>query len=116
MTSNWASEEMAGAALGDARLNKRAVSLLSTLGNRPNLSIPAACQGRAEIKAAYAFFDHDQVTFDQVLGPHLQRTQERMAQQEVVLLVQDTSEIDLTRPEQQVVGAGDLGESRRGFL
>jgi hypothetical protein len=33
------------------------------------------------------------------------------------LLVQDTTEIDVTRPEQQVAGAGPLdGDSRRGAL
>jgi hypothetical protein len=39
-----------------------------------------------------------------------------MAVQEVVLLVQDTTEIDLTRPEQPVEGAGELDGARRGFL
>ena len=44
-------------------------------------------------------------------------TRERIAAQPVALLVQDTSEIDVTRPEQQVAGAGPLdGDSRRGAL
>ena len=50
-------------------MDARVALLLSSLGNRPNLSIPAACQGRSEIKAAYAFFDNDKVTFDKVLQP-----------------------------------------------
>jgi hypothetical protein len=116
MIAPWASEEMDGVDLGDRRLDKRAVSLLSTLGKRPNLSIPAACQGRAEIKAAYGFFHHEKVTFEKVLQPHIERTRQRMAEQKVVLLVQDTSEIDVTRPEQEVAGAGELDGSRRGFL
>lgn len=107
---------MAGVDLGDARLNKRAASLLSTLGNRPNLSIPAACKGRAEMKAAYGFFDHENVTFAKVLQPHLERTRQRIAEQKVVLLVQDTTEIDVTRPKQQVIGAGELAGVRRGLL
>jgi hypothetical protein len=116
MIAPWALEEMEAVDLGDERLDTRAVSLLSALGNRPNLSIPAACKGRAELKAAYRFFDHDRVTLEKVLEPHIARTRERMARQEVVLLVQDTSEIDLTRPEQVVAGAGELDGSRRGFL
>jgi hypothetical protein len=116
MIAAWASEEMDGVDLGDERLDTRAVSLLSTLGNRPNLSIPAACKGRAEIKAAYGFFNNEKVTFDAVLKPHLESTLRRMAEQKIVLLVQDTSEIDLTRPEQDVVGTGELDGSRRGFL
>ena len=116
MIAPWASEEMTTVDLGDERLDTRAVRLLSALGNRPNLSIPAACKGRAELKAAYGFFNNKKVTFAKVLQPHVARTRERMAQQEVVLLVQDTSEIDVTRPEQEVVGAGELDGSRRGFL
>jgi Transposase DNA-binding/Transposase Tn5 dimerisation domain/Transposase DDE domain len=116
MIAPWAEEEMATVDLGDERLDERAVALVSALGNRPNLSIPAACRGRAEIKAAYRFFDNDKATFAKVLEPHVERTRARMAEQEVVLLVQDTSEMDVTRPEQEVGGAGDLDGARRGFL
>ena len=52
MIAPWAEDEVARAAFGDKRLDARAVTLLSDLGNRPNLSIPAACGGRAERKAA----------------------------------------------------------------
>jgi hypothetical protein len=116
MIAPWAAEEMATVTFGDARLDARAVTVLSALGNRPTLSIPAACGGRAEIQAAYRFFDNDKVTLDATLEPHIQRSRERAAQQQVVLMVQDSSEIDLTRPKQEVAGAGDLDGSRRGFL
>jgi len=116
MIAPWAQEELATADFGDERLDARAVLLLSALGRRPNLSIPAACGGRAEMHAAYRFFDNDKVTFAKVLEPHCTRTRQRVAEQPVALLVQDTTEIDLTRPEQEVAGAGDLDGTRRGFL
>jgi Transposase DNA-binding/Transposase Tn5 dimerisation domain/Transposase DDE domain len=116
MIAPWAKEEVAAADIGDVRLDARVAVLLSALGSRPNLSIPAACRGRAEMEAAYRFFDNDKVTLDKVLAPHVARTCERMAEQKVVLLVQDTTEIDLTRPEQEVKGAGTLDGSRSGFL
>jgi Transposase DNA-binding/Transposase Tn5 dimerisation domain/Transposase DDE domain len=116
MIAAWAEAEVAEADLGDERLDDRLVILLSDLGNRPNLSIPAACGGRAEMKAAYHFFDNDKVTFEKVIEPHIARTKERMSEHAVVLLVQDTTEIDLTRPEQEVKGAGELDGARRGFL
>ena len=116
MIAPWAQEEMATADFGDERLDDRVVTVLSALGSRPNVSIPAACGGRAEMQAAYRFFDNDKVTFAKVLGPHRERTRERVAAQAVALLVQDTTEIDLTRPEQQVEGVGDLDGARRGFL
>jgi hypothetical protein len=116
MIAPWAKEEMAGVDLNDKRLNKRAEKLLSALGSRPNLSIPAACGGWAETKAAYRFFDNEKVTFEQVIEPHLKCTIKRMAKQKVALLIQDSSEVELTRPEQQVANVGDLDGARRGFL
>jgi hypothetical protein len=116
MIAPWAREEVEGADLGDERLNERLITLLSELGNRPNLSIPAACGGRAEMKAAYRFFDNDKATLAKVIEPHVAQTVQRLAKQEVALLVQDTTEIDLTRPELEVAGAGELDGARRGIL
>jgi hypothetical protein len=48
----WAATEMQTANLGDERLNKRLVSLLDALGNDPQSSIPVACGGWTETKAA----------------------------------------------------------------
>jgi transposase-like protein/transposase Tn5 family protein/DDE family transposase len=115
MLAPWAEHEMKQANLEDQRLNKRLKQLLSVLGERPQLSIPAACGGYAEMVAAYRFFDNEHATPEKILEPHCQRTLERMAEQSVVLLVQDTTELDLTRPLAQVTGAGPLeGPSRRG--
>jgi hypothetical protein len=116
MIAPWAREELAAVDFGDERLDARAELLLSALGSRPNLSIPAACGGRAELKAAYRFFDNDKVTFSKVIEPHVTRTRERIAQQPVVLLVQDTTENDLTRPQQPVQGVGELDGARQGVL
>ena len=116
MIAAWAKEEVAAANLGDSRLDDRLAMILSDLGNRPNLSIPAACGGRAEMEAAYRFFDNDKVIFEKVLEPHIARTRERISDQKMVLLVQDSSEIDVTRPEQEVKGVGTLDGTRSGFL
>ena len=111
----WAQEEMATAQLEDQRLNERLSKLLSDLGDRPTASIPAACGGHTEMTAAYRFFDNPKVTAARVLEPHFAATRQRMAAQPVVLLVQDTTEVQMTRPQQPVVGAGPLdGGTRRG--
>jgi hypothetical protein len=115
MIAPWAMEEMAAARLEDKRLNERLTKILSDLGERPTASIPAACGGHKEMTAAYRFFDNPKVTYEKVLEPHLAATRRRMAEQQVVLLVQDTTEANLTRPRQQVEGAGPLdGGPRRG--
>jgi hypothetical protein len=116
MVAEWARQEMRDADFGDLRLNGRVAVLVSALGARPNLSIPAACCGRAEMTAAYRFFDNDRVTFEKVLEPHIGQTRLRMAEQKVVVLATDTTEVDLTRPNRQVTGAGHLDGVRRGVF
>jgi Transposase Tn5 dimerisation domain/Transposase DNA-binding len=91
--------------------------VLAQLAARPTASIPAACGGYAETVAAYRLFDNDRVGFDAVLRPHVEATRRRIAAQPVVLMVPDTTEVDLTRPAQPVRGAGPLdGGARRGLL
>ena len=117
MDEPWVKEEMDGLDLKDQRLNRRLTELLSLLSSHPTASIPAACGGYAETAAAYRLFDNDKVDFHNVLQPHTEATRLRMAGQETVILPQDTTEIDLTRPQQQVKGAGPLDDgARRGVL
>jgi hypothetical protein len=113
--ADWVAEEMEDADLGDDRLNRRLSLVLSHLARHPTASIPAACNGYAETAAAYRFFDNDKVGFHDVLRPHVESTRARVAAQPIVVMVPDTTEVDLTRPEQQVRGAGPLdGGARRG--
>lgn len=108
-------DEVIGADFGDERLNKRLGKVVEELGDKPNLSIPAATHARAEMEAAYRFFDNDKVTPEKILHPHILATRERISQSDVALLVQDTTEVDLTRPKQQVRGAGPMDcDARRG--
>jgi hypothetical protein len=107
---------MRGVDLQDTRLTKRLEQLLTDLGDRPTLSIPAACGGHAEMTAAYRFFDNDKATFDGILAPHRDATVQRVQQESVALLVADTTELDLTRPAQQVTGAGPLATAARRGL
>src|SRR5437773_571499 len=108
MIAPWVVEEMRNVNLKDARLNKRLGQLLSDLGCRPTLSIPAACGGHTEMTAAYRFFDNDKASFESILAPHRDATLRRAQNEPVVLLVPDTTELDLTRPARQVEGAGPL--------
>ena len=64
MVSLWVQTEMATAELDDKRLNERLTRIVSDLGDRSTISIPAACGGHAEMTAAYRFFDNDKVTWE----------------------------------------------------
>ena len=117
MVAQWVQDEMATVELNDKRLNKRLTQVVSDLGARCTASIPAACGGYAEMTAAYRLFDNEKATFARILQPHADATRRRVAQQAVVVLAQDTTEVDVTRPEQQMQGAGPLdGSSRWGAL
>lgn len=117
MVAMWITEEVADADLHDERLNRRLGLVLDQLGSSIHLSIPAACGGHSETTAAYRFFDNPKVDFESVLQPHIEATFRRMESHDTVLLIQDTTEIDLTRPEKQVEGAGKLdGRKRVGML
>lgn len=106
-------EELQTADLRDKRLEKRFLKLLDTLSQHSTASIPAACTDRSEMVAAYRFFDNPKIDFEAVLAPHIDATCERVAQQSVALLVQDTTELDLTRPTSKMEGAGPLHSGRR---
>ena len=109
----WIMEEMQSADLRDKRLERRLVGLLDSLSKSSTASIPAACNDRAEMVAAYRFFDNEKVEFENVLDPHIDATCKRVAQQPVALLVQDTTELDLTRPSSQMQGTGPLHQGKR---
>lgn len=111
---SWIKDELQTANLGDQRLDDRFATLLDQLSSKPNESIPAACGGWADIQAAYRFFDNDKVTPEKVLAPHRQATIGRCGEHPVVLVAQDTSELELTRPHEKV--GGPLGDEQHwGF-
>jgi len=89
--SDWVAEEMGESQMQDARHAKRLTTLLTQLSEQPGSSIPRACQGWAETVAVYRFLDNPNVGVDTILSGHKQATLERIREQEVALLVQDTS-------------------------
>lgn len=113
----WVEEELATADIGDERLDDRYRVVLDQLSKKPSASIPTACGVWRETQAAYRFFDNSRVDVDEVLNPHRDATLKRIAEHEVVLLVQDTTEIEVTRANEEMEGAGPLNdESRIGFM
>jgi hypothetical protein len=101
--------------LGDERLNARGRLLLQRLFADPPASLNAACHGWAETQAASRFFDNYKVVPERLLAPHQQATRQRISQHPVVLLVQDTTELDYSAHPPQ--GAGPLHSTKHlGFL
>jgi Transposase Tn5 dimerisation domain/Transposase DNA-binding len=112
----WILDETATADLCDKRLDRRFRIILNSMSQKPSLKFPAGCNGRAEVEAAYRFLDNKKVGKDLILLPHRTATLERIRAEKVVLIPQDTTELDMTRPREIMVGAGPLNdESRVGF-
>ena len=111
---DWSEVETRGADFGDARLDARLPTIVKRLGDRPSVSIPAACGTPAETTAAYRFFGNPKATPAAVLEPHAKATLDRMRAHPVVLVAQDTTELDLTRPAERV--GGPLNDDTRWGL
>jgi hypothetical protein len=109
------SNELKNINFGDKRLNRRSRRLLEKLGNNPGASIPAACNGWGETKAAYRLLSNDKVDGQKVLEPHYACTEERMQEHPVVLCIQDTTELDYTG-KNDIEGLGPLNYEKRQGL
>ena len=113
---NWVLEEMEHVQLGDKRLEARAVTLLDTLGVKPLETIPVACQGWAETKAAYRFFNNEKVTAAKILAPHIHSTLRRIQTYPTVLLIQDTTHLNYSLQHQRQDIGPLIHDNYRGLL
>ena len=89
-------EELVGADFGDIRLSERFVRLVEQLSERPESSVLEACGSMSAAKAAYRFWSNTSVNSDAILRPHVQQTARRAKEFPVVLVAQDTTEVNLT--------------------
>lgn len=107
----WSEWEFEQVDLGDKRLNTRLKKLAEDLSGAPEAPINQASEDWAATKAAYRFFQSDQVTSAEILSPHQARTVERMSQEPVVLAIQDTSYLNFSS-HPKTRGLGPIGDRR----
>jgi hypothetical protein len=89
--TSWAAEEFAEVRLGDKRLDARLIKLCDRFSDAPESPINQACADWAETKAAYRFFQNDNVTVGEILATHRCKTAQRAKEHQTVLALQDTS-------------------------
>jgi len=116
--TNWSASEFSTLDLGDARLNNRAVKMLSAMANAPNSSLPEACCGWADTIAAYRFFMNDSVSAEGLLKAHSEATEQRIRQSgsPVILCVQDTTELNFNGQEIEELGRLSYDAQRGMYL
>jgi hypothetical protein len=115
-SKEWAQQEFGEVKLGDQRLRDRLIRIMTDRGEHPDVSYLAAAAGdRYAAKGYYYFIDnkHAELTPEAMLATHRQRTLQRMMNYPLVLVVQDTSDLNFsTRP--QTTGLGVIGSNQTG--
>ncbi|OLC62943.1 MAG: hypothetical protein AUH89_00590 [Ktedonobacter sp. 13_1_40CM_4_52_4] len=113
---SWAERTFGSVQLHDLRRTRRAVKAATNLAENPLGSLPAQMHTWKETKALYRWLDEPDVTFAALMQPHLHQSREQATSAPVVLLVQDTTDIDLSH-RRKISGVGQIGNERgRGFF
>jgi hypothetical protein len=112
----WAERTFGDVQLHDLRRSRRAVKAASKLAENPSESLPAQLHTWKATKALYRLLDEPDVTFAALIQPHLQQSREQATSSAVVLMVQDSTDIDLSH-RHKISGVGQIGNERgRGFF
>ena len=104
--ASWVADEMKSSQMADRRLDKRLSLIFESLSENPEESIPGACQGWTETQGVYRFLDNPKVGLEEILAGHKAASIERIRQQKMVLLGQDTTFLNFAMEEE--VGLGTL--------
>jgi Transposase DNA-binding/Transposase DDE domain len=107
------SDELEGAEFGDERLSKRLVAIVEQLAPAPAQSFPKAAGDDADLEGTYRFLNHEAVTPQEILAPHVARTAQRVAAYEAVVVAHDTTELRFSTERE---GLGRLSDTGHGFL
>jgi hypothetical protein len=112
----WAEVTFGQVQLHDMRRTRRAVKAASRMAHNASASLPKQMQTHKETQAMYRFLDEEDVCYEALMTPHWQATRARAERQETVLLVQETTQLDVShRPKMQ--GLGQVGNQKgRGLL
>lgn len=112
----WAAQQYVPVELGDKRRNQQAVKMAAMIAANPAGSLPEQMGSRSSLDGAYRLLNNERVTMAQLLAPHLQQTLAAARQFPLVLMVEDTTELEYTaHPSKQ--GLGPVGNERgRGLL
>jgi hypothetical protein len=113
----WTQRVGEACALPDQRLNHRLSVILADVLNHPNASIPQATGGDAgQAKATYRFYENERVMGTDLNEGIGRETAERSLAYRVILVVQDTSSLNLTGLRVvEDLGPLDGGSAARGL-
>jgi hypothetical protein len=105
----WAESTFGQTRLKDMRRTRRAVTAATRMAEESAASRPSQAQTWKETKAVYRLLDEPDVTFDALMQPHWHQTRQRMESLPLVLLVQDTTDLDFSH-RRKMSGLGEIGD------
>lgn len=111
-SGEWVKVELGEVTVGDKRLDWRLLDSAAKLAARPTMSINQACEDWADTKATYRLFANEKTTHAKILGPHQERTQERMTGYARCLAIQDTTFLDYSHHPSKK-GMGPIGTTQQ---
>jgi hypothetical protein len=112
----WAAQTFGEVRLGHHSRRERAVTMAAAIAADPAASLPKQMGSEAALHAAYRFLQTSEVSYEQLIRPHVEQTREAMGQQKRVLLIQDTTEVDYQQ-HPRTTGLGPIGNgTHHGFL
>jgi len=92
--TRWIENEFSRLDFGDIRLENRFRQIITDLSHVCDQTISSSLSTWAKIKACYRFLANPKVSMAMMLAPHIQSSLERIAKQETVLLLQDSTYLD----------------------
>jgi Transposase DNA-binding/Transposase Tn5 dimerisation domain len=111
----WAERNFATAQLGDRRRTRRLVESAARIAAHPEKAFPQIFDWN-DLRGFYRVCDRQETTLAAVMQPHWDQTRQAMAEQPLVLIVHDTTELDFTS-HHALTGIGPIGNERgRGLL
>jgi len=116
MQGGWAQQEVGQAQVGYAARTTRLVQIVEDLAAHPAERVPQACEDWAATKGAYRFWDNEHVEAAAIRRVHIAKTLARCQGQELILAIQDTTDVDY-RTHAATTGLGHWqGKRTKGKL
>ena len=113
--AEWATQEFGTVELGDKRLRDRLIKIVEDRSKKPDASYLEAAGGdRHAAKAYYHFIDTPrEIDPESMLATHRERTIERCMMEDLVLVVQDTTDLNFAK-RHHTQGLGPIGKNQTG--
>ena len=106
-------ESFSGIEYGDRRINARVEQVMEDLTNNPQKAIFSASGSRSQAKGGYRLISNPKFTLEKLQEGVSQKSLETMADESVVLLVQDTMDVNYNT-HKKTVGLGYSSEKVLG--